>query len=332
MNFLKKVTKLNKNPNKIQFDKQIPEVELSKQIATASSELSMIKICECLSKPNDKFNTAEMNNLLEKHCLEHERLTYSSISKYIFNNLQCKETILSNADKLYSDESIRERKIIIKLWDHVNLVVHQIDNLQISNEQFHEKFTSEIPVITDKVNEKLESTNSQLISLVAIFTALSFLVFGNLTSLESIFSNINSACLSKVIILALMWGLYTFNTLVLFIYFVCKVSEKGFMKKEKYRLTYFQKYPIIVIGNYIICSLLTCSSWYYLCVYIISKNKLVNIICKDELENITRIFYMGLVILLIIIVAFGLILFCKKKHGNSSNEDEKNNKQKSGKD
>ncbi len=273
------------------------------------AEIFTRKICVDLAQDSKEFNinSEEIYTKIINYCNNNGRLLYSTITQYIFEiSLKDNEltgNMITNISNLLDSHN---DKNIVRLWDHINLAVCQTKSLKETDEEFNKKFQKRSPEILESMDKKCSENQTQLISLVAIFTALSFLVFGDLTALQSIFSNINETCLSKVIILALLWGISTFNTIALFIYFICKVSEKGFMRKGEDKTTYFQKYPIVVIGNYILCSLLVCSLWYYF---------YFHILCKPI--NIGWPFYIGIGIIIAFISLIGMLVFVFKSKKNS---------------
>ena len=270
------------------------------------------KICASLVKDSQEFNdTADtVYNDISTYCNNNGRLLYSTITQFIYEiSLKDNEhneltgNMTTNVSNLLNSHN---DKNIVRLWDHINLAVCQTKSLKETDEDFDKKFQKRSPEILEKMDKKCSENQTQLISLVAIFTALSFLVFGDLTALQSIFSNINNACLSKIIILALLWGICTFNTITLFIYFICKVSGKGFICKDEDKVTYFEKYPIVVIGNYILCSLLACSLWYYFYVYVLNKS-----------IDIKGSFYIGFTVILTLVLLVGIFIFVYKPKSRS---------------
>ena len=76
---------------------------------------------------------------------------------------------------------------------------------------FHQKDTDYEKIVDEKmeiVGAKIsKEMNVQLISLVAIFTALSFLVFGGISSLDNIFDGAKNIPILKLIVVGSIWGL-----------------------------------------------------------------------------------------------------------------------------
>lgn len=104
--------------------------------------------------------------------------------------------------------------------------------------------------------------NAQLLTMVSIFTALAFLVFGSINSLGSIFSN-HEIPLLKVIIVGCVWGICILNLIFVFLFCVGKMTGLNFKSNEEPDANIIQKYPIVWWTDLIILSILAGSLWTY---------------------------------------------------------------------
>lgn len=176
-----------------------------------------------LSVETKAFTPHKFIKLLEKYLNDNIRLLYSEITVFI-NELYEQDDrklqiLISNLDKLYEYQTENKlsddpelddklKKTIIKLWDHVNLANVQIDKLKMSDEEFNKRIaptTSKIKeakttieqtkddvfVELSETKEEIESTKTgiytQLISIVSIFVAISFVMFGGMSLLKNLF-------------------------------------------------------------------------------------------------------------------------------------------------
>lgn len=123
-------------------------------------------------------------------------------------------------------------------------------------------------LIEKKIEPELAKSSkeltSQLVGLVAIFTALSFIVFGGISSLESLFSVLsqNDNAILPTIIVAIAWAFCMTNLLFGFMYFVLRViGNKPDATEENIPMV--RKYPLVFISNFILLSglLLSLGSW-----------------------------------------------------------------------
>ena len=215
---------------------------------------------------NDSFSVKEWITKFKEYGLEHKRFFYSYITQYIFDEEKDEKieqllgrigTILDQAHastfantqdedasplNSLSDENIKvsddQYLMILKLYDHCNLASKQ--RLAYKNKATQEDIESKIEetrkiikienekFIETRIKEYEKNITSQLIGLVAMFTALSFLLFGGISSFGNIFQMLNTASLSKILILSDVWLLCMFNLFTLFIKMIAMITNKKF--------------------------------------------------------------------------------------------------------
>ena len=262
-----------------------------------------------------------INNYIKKH----DRLLYSVISNYIFElKNQDPGIFITNLESLtefvlsdqYSNKYLNNdvetdyanvKKTVLKLWDHVHLALYQFDSLKQSDEEFTRNFIKNIePVKTDvnkQLNEFTKGMNSQLISLVGIFTAMSFLVFGAINSLDEIFKNAQNIPILQIMIVGSIWGLCVTNLVFVFMFFISKMTDTPIKSSLDKDATLIRKYPLIFWSNLIIVTILSICSWLY---YIDTQNIggwFVNI----GKNNSTIVCLLGFVCILAMFITFSMI-------------------------
>ena len=110
--------------------------------------------------------------------------------------------------------------------------------------------------VKTEISNATKDITSQLVGLVALFTAMSFLVFGGIASLGSIFNsvelfvNLESSVL-PVLLVAVAWAFCMMNLLFAFMYFVLRLvkPEQFAIRPEKNMV---QRYPVVFLTNYIL--------------------------------------------------------------------------------
>ena len=222
-------------------------------------------------------------NILYKEILgyisRHERLMYSIITNLIFECSEEKYAVVqTNLDKLldyvYGDEFNEEigaaedegkrdelykvQKFVLKLWDHVNLAKRQYSSFKEREECYY--------AIVDKRMAETEvnmtkEMNTQLISLVSIFTALSFILFGGITSLDNIFSGAKDIPITKLMITGTIWCFCIMNLVFVFMFFVAKMTKLDVKSTENINANIVQRYPLICWCNLFLVSLLVILCW-----------------------------------------------------------------------
>lgn len=216
---------------------------------------------------------------------QYDRFLYSTISNQIYAMMDSSkeselvEVIVSNLEILveYTVDSEKmfhklettdqdkknliekTKKVILKIWDHVNLAVRQYHVLKQTDEEYEKRFEKQISVYKEKLTKDM---NSQMITMVGIFTALAFLIFGSISSLDNIFTNIKIP-LMKAMSIGLIWGLCVLNLVFVFMYCIGKMSELKLSIMDDQNATVFQKYPVVWWSNITLISLLIFTTWTY---------------------------------------------------------------------
>lgn len=248
-------------------------------------ELSMRVFFKYLNKPNKEFKPSDAFDELLKYVNNYDRILYSTISNIVYTQYNSGNittdsvgVMLSNLDDLIcfvKDENnivskkrpFKDQKIIqniddiqivvFKIWDHVTLAIQQYTMLKQTDAEYDEKFKKRIMSYKDEMSKE---TSTQMITMVGIFTALAFLVFGSISSLDGVFENINFP-LFKVISIGLIWGLCVSNMIFVFLYCIEKMTKLSFKANYSAELNVFQQYPIVWWTNLILVSLLSLSLW-----------------------------------------------------------------------
>lgn len=241
-------------------------------------EANMGKLCQGLSVSTQVFKSSMEQWLreLDEYIVSYERLLYSTISNHIYELDEKKYAIFElniysvfeyvmnqEPPKTNPEKEVYEKRkrIVMKFYDHVNLAHRQFV-------LYSQKQADIESLVVKKIEPELAKSSkeltSQLVGLVAIFTALSFIVFGGISSLESLFSVLlqkGNAVLPTVIV-AISWAFCLMNLLFAFMYFVLRITgAKQDVTDEEEPLP--QKYPLVFISNYILLSafLLSLGSW-----------------------------------------------------------------------
>ena len=258
--------------------------EDSSQIAAPKKEYKLKEmqdaiddLCNALSRRSKGFDTGKFFSELVDYISKYERLLYVNITNYVCT-IEEKDfaTMQSNIDAvahyIYSEKFSKdfpetngknydaEKRTVLKLWDHINLARKQVELFAINEEQYKE-------IAKKKVEESLpdltKEMNVQLISLVSIFTALSFLLFGGLSSLDNILDGAKDIPILKLLITGNIWCLCMMNLIFVFMFFVSKLTKLTIKSTEDVNANFIQKYPFIWWSNWVLCSSGIGFGWIY---------------------------------------------------------------------
>ena len=223
---------------------------------------SMEKFIDTLNIDSNEFSSETTYEKLCKYKDEHERLLYTVLSDKIFSCYKNSDkitdendevgNILSNIDALlvYCEDKGEISKennihnIVLKLKDHANLATRQYRALKQTDEEYQQKFDKKISGFREKVTQEM---SAQLITLVGIFTAIAFVVFGGLSSLESIFSN--KRPLTEIIVIGSIWMLGMINLVFIFLKGISNMTKLDISSKNSNNL--LEKYIWIIWFNLI---------------------------------------------------------------------------------
>lgn len=259
--------------NKTSFDLTKQDESTEKKFPSKTNkfsspqEIEIRKICDKLASV--EFDEKEVYLDIQEYINKYERWLYSTVSNYLFT-LKDTSTFMSNLDILntyvkdlpseHEQPTKNIKSSVIKLWDHSNLAAAQTIYLHDSEDIFSQRVQKNlIPFKAEFAHEM----NMHFISLIAIFTALSFIVFGGISSLDNIFNGAKNFPILILMIIGSIWSLFICNLVFVFMLFVSKFTKIPIKMSEKERASLSEKYPFIVWCNYIFLLILTVASWLY---------------------------------------------------------------------
>lgn len=279
-------------------------------------ETEMDEICKMLSTETKKFDAQIFLDKVNTYITKNERLLYTHITNYIFTLDEKQFGILqTNIDSVVScifsgncgkQENLEEceklKRTVLKIWDHTNLARRQYLVFCDKDEEYTNIVSEKMELAEIKISKEM---NIQLISLVAIFTALSFLVFGGISSLDNIFAGVKDVPVLKLVIIGCIWSFCITNLIFAFMFFVAKMTRLSISSTENINANLIQKYPLVWWSNFAILSVLSLSCWiYYIRRYGYSK-KIDNMIS----HNPTVFALVGVLAICVIMVIIGRKLF-----------------------
>lgn len=274
-------------------------------------------ICSDFVDDNDIFDEGKVIKKLKKYIENYDRILYSEVSKFYYElNETVRPTFINNVDQLlehtvnHPTDILQDNivdKVVLKMWDHVQLAAYQCGNLMQTDADFENKFKNNIQPIRDDINKEqqgfMQTMHAQLISLVGIFTAMSFLVFGGINTLDNIFSGAKTLPVLKVMIIGSVWGLCISNLVFIFMFFISKMTELNIKSNQSAKANLVQKYPLVIWANFVIFSILSFSSLaYFLC----SKGFLSWIWCLN-VDHAISVSIVSFVVVMILLLVLG---FC----------------------
>lgn len=306
--------------------KEEPKEDADKDITSKADyiremENAMDDLCERLAGDSKTFDAKDFFERLHEYIYREDRLLYTNITNYIFalNSEEKFGIMQTNLDSvikyIYSDQFEEEhpwkasyknqrnpyertKRTILKLWDHMNLAKRQVAMFKMKNEDYSKIVDEKMEIAA---NELSKEVNGQLISLVGIFTALSFLVFGGISSLDNIFEGAKDIPIVKLVIIGLIWSFCIMNLVFVFMFFVAKLSRLNIKSSTDVNANLVQKYPLIWWCNLVLIGMLAISCWMY---YVRSEELSVGVYeFLKQHETVYTITGTGIILFLLIAAA-----------------------------
>ena len=240
-----------------------------------------------LSNAQDFSEELACDDLVE-YIGTYHRILYSTISNTIYTYYQEQESkeadnrvgsMLSNAESIIAYTKTKEfaekktmsehpeyyddaSKAILKIWDHISLAQQQYGMLKKSDEQYKKQIDEKLVPFKDDLKKDLDDQKkemtTQLITMVGIFTALAFLIFGSTSALDNVFTNIKFPVF-KLMSIGSVWGLCVLNLVFVFLFCVGKMTKMNFASTTDSKATIFRKYPVVWWSNWTILGILMLS-------------------------------------------------------------------------
>lgn len=322
--------KLKKIQNKALFSINNRKIAKHTPYSEAVSEMenAVWDLCDRLDHPADavEMDCQEWIDALENYIVAHSnRLYYSAISNYVFQMDEQQFTeFLSNLGKIvdyaepyHGDKDGKKRNLyrtIIKFYDHANLAHQQQVIFSSKQDSLREDVKREVAdTLEPKISELTRDMTSQLVGMIGIFTALSFIVFGGISSLDNIIGAVQGALKEQgvlpILIVAVAWAFCAMNLLFGFMYFVLRITHMSKPSDTK-EMNVVQRYPVVFLCDYVLLAafVLLCGMWF-------AKKNGVGIAVFEFVtsDHPTATFWVFIVLFVIIFGLLGIVLWIRYK-------------------
>lgn len=225
---------------------ETPNEESIKYISTKKF---MKDICKSLSVKVTDYEEKDTIDLIEQY-IENEskmkRILYSEISNYVFHLDEDRlGTFISNVDDLLgytlkkSEHEISEdcRKIVVKIYDHVQLATYQTEIIT-------ELLVPKIEEAKIGIHKEISGIEKEYISILGIFASIVLAFVGGITFSSSVLSNINKVSIYKLVLIIDMLGFILMNVIWMLINFITTINEK---ELKYFNIRTFNKLCLIIL-------------------------------------------------------------------------------------
>lgn len=211
----------------------------------------MKNICKQLINESSTYNPSQTIETIEYFINsrnKNNRIQYSELSNFLFSlrqeqqrgifntNLQ-KLNEFSQGDRYISNDC---KKIIIKLLDHTQLVIYQIENSK--------------SIVEEGISENLKEFKSELknvereyITILGIFSGIVLAFVGSLIFSTSVLQYINSISIYRLFFVIILIGLILINALYFLFAFILKINQHTLDLSKKLKWINFSAIIILIL-------------------------------------------------------------------------------------
>lgn len=197
---------------------------------------NIIGIWKPLTLGSEQYKPERTVDSIDKYIKENplERLLYSEISTFIVGlDEEARATVSTNLETLISyvlDNEVSDniRKICIKLYDHFQLNLIQIENAKAASDR---AIAQSIVDEKDKLREEVKGIQKEHITILGIFAAIMLAFVGGFTFSTSVLQNLGKVSTGELIIVALVIGLVFILLITILLNFLREINGKS--KKDK---------------------------------------------------------------------------------------------------
>lgn len=215
----------------------------------------MDRICRGLSLDSDKYKpekTIEDINVYIQEQDKLDRILYSVISNHVFDlSPEKRGTFTTNVEKLLVFALDKENevdkdtgKIAIKIFDHVQLSVYQIENTERITQDV---FGDSIEEAKIDLNTTIKGIEREYVTILGIFAAIVLAFVGGITFTSSVLENIDKPSVFRLVIIADLVGAVLVAVIYMLISLIFTINDKEdkLVSAESY-ITKFNKALLII--------------------------------------------------------------------------------------
>lgn len=188
-------------------------------------------ICRALSLETQKYDPKKTVDNIDSYILSTnklDRILYSEISNYVFSLEMSERGIFAtNLEKLllYSlndENKVSEdcKKMIIKIYDHFQLALHQIENV-------NNIFANSIAKAKETLQNQIKGVEKEYISILGIFASIVLAFVGGITFSTSVLQNISAVSVFRLLLVIDFLAFVLINVIYILVRFIFTINEKN---------------------------------------------------------------------------------------------------------
>ena len=191
-------------------------------------KIKVKKMCKGLTTSVNHYKPEWTCDTIENMQKEKEldnRILYSEVSNYLFNlSDENRGVFATNLEKLLfyvfdekSDVKESCKKVVVKIYDHFNLVTNQISAIERARLSAME---TSLEVSKADIEKSLKKIEREYITILGIFASIVLAFVGNLAFSTSVLENIDKASIYRVLMVVCLIGMIFVNIIYLLLKFI----------------------------------------------------------------------------------------------------------------
>lgn len=188
-------------------------------------------ICKALSLETQKYDpkkTVENISAYITSTNKLDRILYSEISNYVYSlEISERGIFATNLEKLllYSLNDNNEvsedcKKMIVKIYDHFQLALHQIENV-------NNIFANSIEEAKENLQKQIKGVEKEYITILGIFAAIVLAFVGGITFSTSVLQNISATSIFRLLLVVDFLAFVLINTIYILLKFIFAINDKN---------------------------------------------------------------------------------------------------------
>lgn len=210
-------------------DNQTMSLKQSKKFTNTKRKIN--GICKALSLNTQKYDPQKTVENIASYISSSnklDRILYSEISNYVYSLEMSERGILAtNLEKLllYSldDNNVIKddcKKIIVKIYDHSQLALHQIENV-------NNIFANSIEDAKENLQKQIKGVEKEYISILGILSAIVLAFVGGITFSTSVLQNISAVSVFRLLLVVDFLAFVLINVIYILVKFIFTINEKN---------------------------------------------------------------------------------------------------------
>lgn len=209
-------------------DHTMMSLEQSKKFSNTKRRIN--GICKALTINTQKYNPQRTVDDITSYINSADkldRILYSEISNYVYSlGVSQRGIFATNVEKLllYSlddDNSVTEdcKKMIVKVYDHFQLALHQIENA-------NNIFANSIEEAKENLQSQIKGVEREYITILGIFASIVLAFVGGTTFSTSVLQNISSVSIFRLLLVIDFLAFVLINVIHILVFFIFTINEK----------------------------------------------------------------------------------------------------------